>query len=219
MNSASLNKSIPTVLIADDDASTRMLLRAIISPWHYPLLEASDGEEAWNILNGTDQPQIAIVDWMMPKMDGLRLCQLTKKLPNPPYMMLVSNRTESSNISYALDSGADDFLAKPFNYAELRIRLLIGQRIINFKNRLEAIEEEQPKVLEALKILPETIAKMSKINQSISTKLELLNEHAQNIEAITKEERRSLQKTVRDISSQQQQLTSEISSLEILDRQ
>lgn len=212
MNSESQNKFIPTVLIADDDSSTRILLRAIISPWHYPIIEASDGEEAWELLNTAEHPQIAIIDWMMPKMDGPSLCHLIKKLPKPPYIMLISNRSESANIIEALDSGADDFLAKPFNYAELRSRLLIGQRII----RLEAINEEHPDELGILKTIPKTIAKMSTINQLIDTQLKLLDQQAQRNVPLTEEDRDALQNTIQDIYINQQQLTSEINNLKIL---
>lgn len=142
MNSELNAGNKPTVLIADDDSSTRTLLRVTISQWDYPVMEARDGEEAWNILNSDESPQIVTVDWMMPKIDGLSLCRRAKGLKNPPYMILLTNLSGSTNIVSALDAGADDFLSKPFNYAELRSRLYVGQRIINFTNALEKANQE-----------------------------------------------------------------------------
>src|SRR5438105_1108943 len=99
------------VLVADDDLPTRMLLRAAIQQWGYTVIEASDGEEAWKLLNDEDSPNLLVVDWLMPKLDGVALCQRIKdKLPYNPYIILLTQVTGTSNIIKALEAGADEFL-------------------------------------------------------------------------------------------------------------
>lgn len=203
-----------TVLIADDDPSTRMLLRATISQWDYPVIEASDGEEAWNILKSKNGPQIVTVDWMMPKIDGLSLCRLTKDLSKPPYMILLTSMTGSANIVNALDSGADDFLTKPFNYVELRSRLSVGQRIINFTNKLESIIQiQQPDFGETTKELPKVFNKMNVLSKQIHKEWNDLQQFMQSLGNLRLEEQLALQKIAHDIYLRQQQLTKEIKGL------
>lgn len=125
------------VLIADDDPPTRMLLRAAISQWGYEVIEAGDGEEAWGVLQQANAPRLLIVDWLMPKLDGLGLCERIKKeLPNHPYIILLTQVSGTSNIVKGLEAGADEFLSKPFNMAELRSRLAVGAKIIGYENAL-----------------------------------------------------------------------------------
>lgn len=99
MDSDPIQDRKPTILIADDDNSTRMLLRATITQWDYPVVEASDGEEAWSLLSQEDGPQIVTVDWMMPKIDGLSLCRRAKTLAKPPYMILLTSMSGAANVS------------------------------------------------------------------------------------------------------------------------
>ena len=97
-NEADLNRVVrQRILVADDDPPTRMLLRAAIAQWGYEVVEASDGEEAWNILQQPDVPQLLIVDWLMPKLDGIDLnillCKsnncLISRLPKSIFEMIV----------------------------------------------------------------------------------------------------------------------------------
>lgn len=125
------------VLIADDDTPTRILLRAAISQWGYEVVEAADGEEAWNILQQANVPQLLIVDWLMPKLDGIDLCRRVKQeIKHYPYIILLTQLSGTTNIVKGLEAGADEFLSKPFNMAELQSRLSVGARIINYKNKL-----------------------------------------------------------------------------------
>lgn len=132
------------VLITEDDQPTRMLLRASIVQWDYEVLEAEDGQEAWNILQQEQAPHILLLDWLMPKMDGVTLCErIIEEYEGPrPYIILLSNVSGTNNILKGLNAGADEFLFKPFNISELRARLLVGSRIIRYRNRLvaEAVE-------------------------------------------------------------------------------
>lgn len=136
-----------TVLIADDDPPTRMLLKAAISQWGYEVIDAKDGEEAWDILQKPNPPQLLIVDWVMPKLDGIDLCKRIKaELPFHPYVILLTQMTGSTNVVKGLESGANEFLSKPFNMAELRSRLSVGARIVKY----ELILAEQSKQLDML---------------------------------------------------------------------
>jgi DNA-binding response OmpR family regulator len=122
------------VLIADDDPPTRVLLRAAISQWGYQVIEAQNGEEAWDLLQQADAPRLIILDWLMPKIDGIDLCRRIKKsLEYHPYVILLTQVAGTSNIIKGLEAGADEFLSKPFNMAELRSRLSVASRIINFE--------------------------------------------------------------------------------------
>src|SRR3990167_3635332 len=126
------------VLVVDDDQATRLLLRAAISQWGYQVVEAADGEQAWEMIAGHDTPHLVVLDWMMPKLDGLGLCKKIKNenLPLHPYIILLTNITGTSNIIKGLDAGAHDFLEKPFNMAELRSRLSAGSRTIKYEQTL-----------------------------------------------------------------------------------
>jgi len=125
------------VLIADDDTPTRILLRAAISRWNYEIVEASDGEEAWKILQQPESPQLLILDWLMPKLDGVSLCQRIKtSLLKPSFIILLSQLTGTTNITTGLEAGADEFLSKPFNMIELQSRLAVGARVISNESTL-----------------------------------------------------------------------------------
>lgn len=136
-----INELKPTILIADDDSPTRMLLRAAITQWNYPVIEAADGENAWEILNDNPSPpRIVILDWLMPKIDGIALCRRIKsEMTISPYIILLTQISGTSHLIQAIDAGADEFLTKPFNHAELRSRLLAGHRIISYEQRISEI--------------------------------------------------------------------------------
>ena len=136
-NEALQNIEMLKVLIADDDPPTRVLLRAAISQWGYTVVEAKDGEEAWDVLQAVDAPRLLIVDWLMPKLDGVDLCRRIKQeFAYRPYIILLTQVAGTANIIKGLEAGADEFLSKPFNMAELRSRLSVGTRIIRYENEL-----------------------------------------------------------------------------------
>jgi DNA-binding response OmpR family regulator len=119
------------VLIADDDVTTRLLLRASITQWNFSVVEANDGEEAFELLQAEDPPRILIVDWMMPNLDGIGLCtRLNNSSQKRPYIILLTHNKGTANLVKAIESGADEFIAKPINLEELRCRLIVGLRII-----------------------------------------------------------------------------------------
>lgn len=126
------------ILIADDDAPTRMLLRAALSQWNYDVTEAKDGEEAWDIIQDKDNPpRILILDWLMPKIDGITLAEHIKHQRQDysySYIILLTQKTGTPNVIKSFEAGADTFLSKPFDMAELHSRLLAGEKMIEYAN-------------------------------------------------------------------------------------
>src|SRR3990167_55182 len=160
------------VLIADDDTPTRILLRAAVSQWGYEVVEASDGEEAWNILQKPDIPELLIVDWLMPKLDGIDLCRRVKnEIKNLPYIILLTQLTGTTNILKGLEAGADEFLSKPFNMAELQSRLSVGARIIHYQaklaNKTQELQQCFNKVNELSTIISGSVAKIDEVINAI----------------------------------------------------
>lgn len=151
------------VLIADDDPPTRILLRAAITQWGYHVIEASDGEEAWNILKAPDAPQLLIVDWLMPTLDGIGLCErIRKNLSYHPYIILLTQVAGTANIIIGLEAGADEFLSKPFNMAELRSRLSVGSRIIRYQLELAEHNKKIKENVTGLDVLSKALEELSK---------------------------------------------------------
>lgn len=181
------------ILIADDDVPTRILLRKAISQWGYNVVEAENGEDAWKTLLNNDPPQILILDWMMPIVDGITLCaRVRREFTGLAYIILLTQLTGSTNIQQALEAGADEFLSKPFNMVELRNRILIGTRIVSYENML--IKQK-----ELLKTISQNTTAISSLIEEISPKLKSINDQSkekpeltalglsENIESIFKE--------------------------------
>jgi len=126
------------VLIADDDALSRKILEDALSEWGYEILMAHNGNEAWDILEKNDRPNLAVLDWIMPGMDGVEICRRLRKLslPNYVYVILLTARSKLEDVIKGLESGADDYIIKPFHHEELKSRLKIGQRIIELEHRI-----------------------------------------------------------------------------------
>lgn len=123
------------VLIAEDDAVSRRLLEATLMRWGYEVIVTRDGNEAWQVLQQIDAPPLAILDWMMPGMDGVEICRMVRQHGDEPYIYLILLTTKSlkEDIIEGLDAGADDYLTKPFNPSELQVRLRAGTRIISLQ--------------------------------------------------------------------------------------
>lgn len=128
------------VLIAEDDATSRLLLESLLRKWGYDVIVARDGEEAWRILSSEDSPPIALVDWIMPGLEGPELCRrLRAHIPadhSYRYIILVTVRDEKVHIIRGLESGADDYVTKPFDPHELRVRITAGERIVGLQEQL-----------------------------------------------------------------------------------
>ena len=132
------------VLIAEDDLTSRMVLEATLRQWGYDVVSVCDGNEAWKALRAEDAPRLAILDWVMPGMDGDEVCRKarTVALPNPTYIILLTSLGSREDIVAGLRSGADDYVAKPFDREELHARIQVGQRVIELRDALAARVQE-----------------------------------------------------------------------------
>lgn len=136
------------ILIADDSIVSRHLLDATLRKWGYEVVVACDGLEAWNALKQDDAPRIAILDWVMPGLTGPEVCKRlrehSKGSPSAAYtyLLLLSSKSQREDLIEGLESGADDYLTKPFDQHELKVRLRAGTRIIDLQRELLAAREE-----------------------------------------------------------------------------
>lgn len=126
------------VLIAEDDGVSRLLLRRVLTSWGYDVVATSDGAEAWEALQSDAELRLAILDWLMPRVDGVEICARVKAQQSmrPPYLILLTALDDKESVVRGLDAGADDFLSKPYDPAELRARLEVGKRILDLNDRL-----------------------------------------------------------------------------------
>jgi CheY-like chemotaxis protein len=126
------------VLIADDDPVSLCLLKAKLTQWGYEAVLASDGNQAWQILQEGEAPRLAILDWMMPGMEGIEICQRVRRLKCavPPYLILLTAKKEKEDVVAGLDAGADDYVTKPFDPSELEARMRVAERVITLERRL-----------------------------------------------------------------------------------
>jgi len=125
------------VLIADDDRLSARMLEANLTKSGYEVTVVSDGGHALQILKSDDRPQMAILDWMMPVMDGPEVCRQVRKSGGPYiYMLLLTGNSDPSAVVTGMDAGADDYIRKPFDPAELHARLRSGKRIVELEEKL-----------------------------------------------------------------------------------
>ncbi len=127
------------VLVCDDDLVTRAMLRGCLESWQVEVCEASDGAEALEVLCQPNPPRLAILDWVMPEMDGLEVCRRLRQARPEPYIyiVLLTSKTEKSEIARGLSAGADDFLCKPYDPGELQARLKAGERLVRLQEALQ----------------------------------------------------------------------------------
>lgn len=132
------------ILVAEDDLTSRTILTGILKKWGHDPLAASDGREAWEMLKEPDAPKLAILDWNMPKMDGLELCRAIREDASGGYVfiILLTARNSREDIVTGLEAGADDYLIKPPDPAELTARIKNGMRILELERCLKKANEE-----------------------------------------------------------------------------
>jgi len=126
------------ILIAEDETVSRRLLQNTLVKWGYEVVVCRDGQEAWEGLQTQDAPQLAILDWMMPKMDGLLVCKEIRKQSAEPYVyiLLLTSKSQKEDLITGLEAGADDYLTKPFDAPELKAKLRAGMRILDLQTEL-----------------------------------------------------------------------------------
>jgi CheY-like chemotaxis protein len=141
--------------VAEDDATTRRMLEARLQRWGHEVVCAADGTEAWGILQREDAPSLMVLDRMMPGKSGLDLCRDLRATETAitPYIILLTGLGEKENIVEGFDAGADDYVTKPFNSAELRARIKTGERIVDLQRALAKRVEDLEASLAHVKTL------------------------------------------------------------------
>jgi len=131
------------ILIAEDDAISRRLLETILRKWGYEVLVAVDGGQAWEELQKENAPRLAILDWMMPEMDGVEVCGKVRERTGSPYVyiLLLSAKSQREDLVKGMESGADDYITKPFDANELKVRLRAGRRILDLQEQLMSAQD------------------------------------------------------------------------------
>jgi DNA-binding response OmpR family regulator len=131
-------------LIADDDPGSRRLLESTLTKWGYEVIVTSDGQQAWQVVQGPDAPPLFILDWLMPGMDGVEVCRKARGQKNvrSAYIILLTSRTSKEDLVAGLEAGADDYVTKPFDPQELQARLHVGSRVIELQRNLAVRVEE-----------------------------------------------------------------------------
>ncbi len=131
------------VLAAEDNPVFQSMLRNLLTRWGFDAVIARDGSEAWDILQSEEAPRLAILDWMMPGMDGVEVCRSVRAAKREPYIyiLLLTARAESEDLVAAMEAGADDYLTKPLKAHELRARLRAGRRILDLQEELVGARE------------------------------------------------------------------------------
>lgn len=132
------------VLIADDDPTYLGLLESLLTEWNYEVVLASDGNEAWEVMQQEGRPSLVLLDWMMPGLDGFEVARLIRGNPETAdaFIILVTGARNRADIMKVLVCGADDYLLKPFDPMDLKIHLRSAMRIIHLQDELAALREQ-----------------------------------------------------------------------------
>jgi phosphoserine phosphatase RsbU/P len=148
------------ILVAEDDPVSRRMLQTLLTKWGYDPVVTGDGSQALEVLDTKDGPSLAILDWMMPGMDGVEVCRRIRVATTREaiYILLLTARGTKEDIVAGLEAGADDYLAKPFDRNELRARLQVGVRMVGLQtslaDRVRQLEEALAKVKHLQGLIP-----------------------------------------------------------------
>lgn len=143
------------VLIAEDEIVSCRILEELLKDWGYEIVVAHEGNTAWKILRGQDPPKLAILDWLMPGIDGVEICRMLRSADNRDgvYIIFLTGKNRREDIVTALEAGASDFITKPFDPEELRVRVQAGRRIVELQSELAARVKELQEALDHIEIL------------------------------------------------------------------
>jgi sigma-B regulation protein RsbU (phosphoserine phosphatase) len=148
------------ILVAEDDPISRRLLEVTLVKWGYDVVMTCDGAAAWRIMEGEDPPSLAILDWMMPGMEGVEICRRIRETPllALTYVLLLTAKDRREDVIAGLTAGANDYLTKPFNREELQARLRVGANVVRLQTSLAArvreLEEALSRVRQLQGLLP-----------------------------------------------------------------
>ena len=128
------------ILIAEDDDVSRRVLQLTLSAAGHDVVQTKNGAEALAVLENADAPPLAILDWMMPDIDGAEVCRRIRRAPSatPVYLILLTAKTDKADIVAGLEAGANDYITKPFDRQELRARVQVGETVVNLQRNLAA---------------------------------------------------------------------------------
>ncbi len=143
------------ILIAEDDFTSRSILTAILTKQGHTVTATVNGAEAWEAMKQPDAPRLAVLDWMMPEMDGIELCRRIRsvKTDQPPYLLMLTTKGFKDDIVEGLKAGADDYLSKPYDTAELLARIEVGRRMLEMQARLNRKIGELREALDHIRTL------------------------------------------------------------------
>jgi len=149
------NRFTMKVLIAEDDITSRKILQVLLTQWGYEVVVTCDGSEAWHEFQKDDSPQIGILDWMMPGKDGREICRLVRENTKTrhKYLIMLTSKGFKEDIVSGFEAGADDYITKPFEREELRVRLKVGERIVTLQATLASRVRELQDALTHIKTL------------------------------------------------------------------
>jgi len=148
------------ILIAEDDPISRRALEITVGKWGHRVVVTTDGLAAYELLSRPDAPRLAILDWMMPHLDGLTLCRRLREdaAKQSTYIILLTARGEKKDIVAGLESGADDYITKPFDRDELQARVNVGVRMAalqqSLAERVRELEDALMRVKQLQGLLP-----------------------------------------------------------------
>ena len=168
------------ILIADDDKDMRLLLSKTLKNWGYEVITVSNGTESWKILQ-SDQISFVISDWMMPKMAGPELCRRIRAVnfPSYVYLILLTAKEDKKELIEGMKAGADDFVVKPFDRGELRVRIKAGERILHLERNLEIrnkqLSESNEKLRKAYSVMSNDLDAAAKIQKDLLPETALKN--------------------------------------------
>ena len=174
------------ILVADDEDATLLRLETLLTKHGYEVVVAHDGLEAWEVLQRADAPTLAILDWVMPGLDGVEVCRRVRQSGNSPYtyIVMLTIKGEKREIVEGIDAGADDYLSKPFDLEELRVRLRAGERLLALQDelRVKATRDDLTGVLNRgtiLEILQRELNQVSRMGVPVSVILADLDDFKQ----------------------------------------
>jgi DNA-binding response OmpR family regulator len=130
------------ILVAEDDPVSREIVCTRLTGWGYEVVATQNGSEAMAELRKKDAPLLAILDWMMPGMDGLEVCRRVRAVDRAVYIIMLTALDSKENVVQGLSAGADDYLIKPFDKNELHARILVGLRVMALQTALAARVKE-----------------------------------------------------------------------------
>lgn len=183
------------ILIAEDQPINTRILQANLTKWGHEVVATEDGAQAWEVFQQDNAPSLAILDWMMPYIDGAELCRKVRERSNGQlfYIILLTAKTDKNDIVEGLNAGANDYVAKPFDPEELQARVRVGQRVIELQDRL--IEAERNRVLTqaagaAAHEINQPLTVLIGMAELLMLQIEASNPHRENIQALHESARR-----------------------------